>query len=71
MPERMNNSGAKHFLADVQPLLNADRPQVVFDLSQVQEGQLTFTVRYTIRATNHKRNLVYPFYVIPDEEEAE
>src|SRR3569832_709063 len=37
MPERMNNSGAKHFLADVQPLLNADRPQVVFDLSQVQQ----------------------------------
>jgi anti-sigma B factor antagonist len=37
MPERMNNSGAKNFLADVQPLLNADRPQVVFDLSQVQQ----------------------------------
>jgi anti-sigma B factor antagonist len=37
MPERMNNSGAKHFLKDVQPLLNADRPQVVFDLSQVQQ----------------------------------
>jgi anti-sigma B factor antagonist len=37
MPERMNASGAKKFLADVQPLLNADRPQVVFDLSQVQQ----------------------------------
>jgi anti-sigma B factor antagonist len=37
MPERMNNSGAKHFLKDVQPLLNVDRPQVVFDLSQVQQ----------------------------------
>jgi anti-sigma B factor antagonist len=33
----MNSTGAKKFLSDVQPLLNADRPQVVFDLSQVQQ----------------------------------
>ena len=43
--------------------------QVEFDLSMVQEGQLTFTVKYTVRATNHRRNLVYPFYVIPAETE--
>jgi phage baseplate assembly protein W len=43
--------------------------QVEFDLDHVDEGQLTFTVRYTIRATNHRRNLVYPFYVIPAEPE--
>jgi Bacteriophage baseplate protein W len=36
---------------------------------QVDDGRLNFTVRYVIRATNHKRNLVYPFYVIPAEPE--
>jgi uncharacterized protein len=54
-------------LARWEPRIEVE--QVVFDLSAVQEGQLTFTVRYTIRATNHKRNLVYPFYVIPAEPE--
>jgi anti-sigma B factor antagonist len=37
MPERMNQRGARDFLAQVQPLLNADRPQLVFDLSQVKQ----------------------------------
>jgi phage baseplate assembly protein W len=39
-----------------------------FDLANVDEGQLIITIGYTIRATNHERNLVYPFYVIPEEE---
>jgi phage baseplate assembly protein W len=43
--------------------------QVEFDLSEVDEGRLAFTVRYTVRATNHPRNLVYPFYLIPAEPE--
>ena len=43
--------------------------QVEFDLSGVDEGRLAFTLRYTVRATNHRRNLVYPFYVIPAEPE--
>ena len=50
-------------------LMQIEVDQVTFDLSGVQEGRLTFTVRYKIRATNHKRNLVYPFYVIPAEPE--
>ena len=29
------------------------------------DGQLLINIGYRIRATNHKRNLVYPFYVIP------
>jgi len=36
MPERMNLKQARKFLREVQPLLNADRPQVVFDMSQVR-----------------------------------
>ena len=35
------------------------------------DGQLVINIGYRIRSTNHKRNLVYPFYVIPDEEGAE
>ncbi|HEY7405896.1 MAG TPA: STAS domain-containing protein [Candidatus Angelobacter sp.] len=35
MPERLNSRVAREFLRDVQPFLLADRPQLVFDLSQV------------------------------------
>jgi phage baseplate assembly protein W len=38
------------------------------DLSRVDEGRLDVTIEYRVRATNHQRNLVYPFYVIPAEE---
>ena len=54
-------------LARWEPRIEVE--QVEFDLSDVNEGRLNFSVRYTIRATNHKRNLVYPFYVIPAEPE--
>jgi anti-anti-sigma factor len=37
MPEKMNQREARQFLRDVQPFLNADRPQLVFDLSQVKQ----------------------------------
>ncbi len=36
MPERMNLRNARNFLKEVQPFLTSDRPQVVFDLSQVR-----------------------------------
>ena len=42
--------------------------EVDFDLGRVGEGQLLINIGYRLRATNHKRNLVYPFYVIPAEE---
>jgi phage baseplate assembly protein W len=44
---------------------------VDFDLGQVGDGQLLINIGYRIRSTNHERNLVYPFYVIPEEEEGE
>jgi phage baseplate assembly protein W len=37
------------------------------DLSLVDQGRLDVTIFYRVRATNHQRNLVYPFYVIPAE----
>jgi phage baseplate assembly protein W len=39
-----------------------------FDLAHVDDGQLVITITYRVRATNNQRNLVYPFYVIPEEE---
>ena len=45
---------------------------VEFDLDFVGEGRLVIDIGYRVRVTNTLRNLVYPFYVIPDEgEEAE
>ena len=45
--------------------------EIDFDLSQMGDGRLLINIGYRIRSTNHKRNLVYPFYVIPEEEQAE
>ena len=36
LPTNMDTSGARRFYADVEPLLRSDRPQLVFDLSQVE-----------------------------------
>lgn len=37
MPERLNARTARDFLRDVEPFLSSDRPQLVFDLSEVQQ----------------------------------
>lgn len=37
MPARMNLQEARKFQKDVTPFLSVDRPQVVFDLSQVKQ----------------------------------
>ena len=44
---------------------------VQFDLDGTERGELVIDITYRVRATNHVRNLVYPFYVIPAEEGAE
>jgi uncharacterized protein len=36
------------------------------DLSRQSEGVLMLDITYSIRATNDIRNLVYPFYLIPE-----
>jgi Bacteriophage baseplate protein W len=45
-----------------------DIEDLTFDLSDVDEGRLEITIAYRVRRTNNQRNLVYPFYVIPEEE---
>jgi phage baseplate assembly protein W len=42
--------------------------QIDFDLSRTREGRLDIVIGYRVRVTNHKRNLVYPFYVVPEED---
>ncbi len=42
--------------------------RVDFDLGHVDDGRLDIHIGYRLWATNHLRNLVYPFYVIPAEE---
>src|SRR5262249_44281831 len=37
LPGRMNLREAKSFFREMQPILRIDRPQVVFDLSQVRQ----------------------------------
>jgi anti-anti-sigma factor len=37
LPERLNLPEIRRFLREVEPLLQADRPRIVFDFSQVQQ----------------------------------
>jgi anti-sigma B factor antagonist len=37
VPERLNLQQSRKFAREVQPLLHADRPQIVLDLSQVKQ----------------------------------
>src|SRR5258705_873069 len=37
MPSRVDQQAAREFLREVQPFLKSDRPQLVFDLSQVKQ----------------------------------
>lgn len=37
LPNRVNIKEAKRFFREVEPILRIDRPQVVFDLSQVRQ----------------------------------
>ncbi len=56
----------------IRDALDRWEPRVVvvsvdFGLDEVDEGRLIIDIGYRVRATNHQRNLVYPFYVIPAE----
>ena len=35
-----------------------------------KEGAVDISIVYTVQATNDRRNLVYPFYLIPEEAES-
>lgn len=52
-----------------EPRIAVDDVVVAFDA--VEEGTLYIDVHYSVRSTNDRRNLVFPFYTIPSEEGAE
>lgn len=41
--------------------------EVLVDWSETGLGQMLIEIRYRIKATNDVRNLVFPFYAIPEE----
>jgi phage baseplate assembly protein W len=49
-----------------EPRIDVADVEVSFDA--VEAGRLYLDVRYRIRGTNDPRNLVFPFYVIPEHE---
>jgi len=52
-----------------EPRINVEDVAVSFDATDA--GVLYIDIRYSIRATNDRRNLVFPFYVIPGEGEVQ
>ncbi|MFF7633285.1 GPW/gp25 family protein [Kitasatospora sp. NPDC008050] len=47
-----------------EPRIEVDDVRIAFD--SVDEGTLYIDVHYTVRSTNDRRNLVFPFYTIPE-----
>ena len=47
-----------------------DVVDVAVHAAEAADGVLAIGITYRLRATNDVRNLVYPFYVIPEQEEA-
>lgn len=58
----------------VQDALRLWEPRIEVDEVVVEpgsiDGSVDINISYVIRATNDRRNLVYPFYTIPPEEES-
>lgn len=51
-----------------EPRVDVD--EVILKAGAGDTGEVRIDIRYTVRTTNDKRNLVYPFYVIPQEDES-
>ena len=57
----------RNAIAQWEPRVEVE--DVVAHVDPDRPGQIAFDIDYVVRATNDARNLVYPFYVIPFEEE--
>jgi len=66
------DSGTAGLIAEeVMRALDFWEPRIVvndvnINFSRVHSGELYITIFYTIKETNDRRNLVFPFYTIPD-----
>jgi len=68
-----NSATAGRLAYEVRVALDRWEPRitlddVVVDLGDAADGIVYLDVRYRIRSTNDPRNLVFPFYVIPEHE---
>ena len=61
------SAAVKDALAQWEPRVTVDDVDVVPDAQD--HSLVRIAVTYRVRATNDRRNLVYPFYVIPREED--
>jgi phage baseplate assembly protein W len=69
--ERVDPEATGRIEAAVREALDRWEPRVVVEFvafDTPRQGVLLIDVRYRIKATNSVRNLVYPFYVIPEDE---
>lgn len=72
--ERIDAQTTSRIEAAIRGALDRWEPRIAiesieFDNEEREEGHvLLIEIQYRIRATNSERNLVYPFYVIPEEE---
>lgn len=53
-------------LARWEPRIEVE--EVSFEIRDQRKGELLIDVAYTLRATSSRRNLIYPFYLVPAEE---
>lgn len=60
-------AAVRRALARWEPRIDVEG--IEFDLGQTDRGRLPITISYRVVATSRLYNLVYPFYVIPAEEE--
>ena len=58
---------AREAIAQWEPRVHVEEVDVEPDAAD--GGLVHIAVRFTVRTTNDRRNLVYPFYVIPREED--
>jgi phage baseplate assembly protein W len=71
-----NASTAGQLAYDVRVALDRWEPrievdEVIISFDHIDAGTLYIDIRYSIRGTNNPRNLVFPFYVIPEHDREE
>jgi phage baseplate assembly protein W len=58
--------GVRDSLSQWEPRVDVE--EVVVDADPHTDGRVLIDITYRVKTTNDRRNLVYPFYVIPAEE---
>ena len=56
-------------LAMWEPRIEVREDDIIVSTDPAEPSRVLVEIEYTLRATNQRRNLVYPFYLIPGEPE--